>query len=57
MAKNPYRPGVGTRPPYLAGREQQIHRFQRLLEDYLEAVMRANPKGIPDAEHWIAPLE
>jgi len=36
MAKNPYRPGVGTRPPYLAGREQQIHRFQRLLEDYPE---------------------
>jgi hypothetical protein len=36
MTKNPYRPGVGTRPPYLAGREQQIHRFQRLLEDYPE---------------------
>ncbi|MGI8559366.1 MAG: ATP-binding protein [Solirubrobacteraceae bacterium] len=36
MAKNPYRPGVGTRPPYLAGREQQIHRFERLLEDYPE---------------------
>jgi hypothetical protein len=36
MAKNPYRPGVGTRPPYLAGREQQIHRFRRLLEDYPE---------------------
>ncbi len=36
MAKNPYRPGVGTRPPYLADREQQIHRFQRLLEDYPE---------------------
>ncbi|HEY5342672.1 MAG TPA: ATP-binding protein, partial [Solirubrobacteraceae bacterium] len=36
MARNPYRPGVGTRPPYLAGREQQIHRFRRLLEDYPE---------------------
>jgi hypothetical protein len=36
VAKNPYRPGVGTRPPYLAGREQQIHRFERLLEDYPE---------------------
>jgi DNA replication protein DnaC len=36
MARNPYSPGVGTRPPYLAGREQQIHRFQRLLEDYPE---------------------
>lgn len=36
MAKNPYRPGVGTRPPYLAGREQQLHRFERFLEDYPE---------------------
>lgn len=36
MARNPYSPGVGTRPPYLAGREQQIHRFQRLLADYPE---------------------
>ncbi|HWO16615.1 MAG TPA: ATP-binding protein [Solirubrobacterales bacterium] len=36
MAKNPYRPGVGTRPPYLAGREQEIHLFERLLEDYPE---------------------
>jgi hypothetical protein len=36
MAKNPYRPGVGTRPPYLAGREPQVHRFERLLEDYPE---------------------
>ncbi len=36
VARNPYSPGVGTRPPYLAGREQQIHRFQRLLEDYPE---------------------
>lgn len=36
MAKNPYRPGVGTRPPYLAGREQEIRRFERLIEDYPE---------------------
>jgi len=28
-----------------------------MLADAIEAVMRANPKGIPDAEHWIAPLE
>jgi hypothetical protein len=26
------------------------------LADAIEAVMRANPKGIPDAEHWIGPL-
>ncbi len=36
MAKNPYRPGVGTRPPYLAGRDEQIRRFERLLEDFPE---------------------
>ncbi len=36
MAKNPYQPGVGTTPPYLAGREPQLHRFQRILEDYPE---------------------
>lgn len=36
MAKNPYRPGVGTRPPYLAGRQQEIRRFERLIEDYPE---------------------
>lgn len=36
VAKNPYKPGVGTRPPYLAGREEPIRRFGRLLEDYPE---------------------
>lgn len=36
MARNPYAPGVGTRPPFLAGREQQIRRFERLIEDYPE---------------------
>lgn len=36
MAKNPYKPGVGTRPPYLAGRDEQLRRFRRLLEDYPE---------------------
>lgn len=36
MPKNPYSPGVGTRPPYLADREQQIRRFRRILEDYPE---------------------
>jgi hypothetical protein len=28
-----------------------------MLADAIEAVMRAHPDGIPDAEHWIAPLE
>ena len=36
MAKNPYKPGVGTRPPFLAGRDEQLHRFRRILEDYPE---------------------
>jgi hypothetical protein len=36
VAKNPYKPGVGTRPPYLAGRDDQLWRFQRILEDYPE---------------------
>ena len=26
------------------------------LADAIEAVMRAHPDGIPDAEHWIGPL-
>lgn len=29
--KNPFRPGVGTRPPYLAGREAPIRRFDAML--------------------------
>jgi len=36
LAKNPYRPGVGTRPPYLAGRDEQLQRFHRIIEDYPE---------------------
>ena len=38
VAKNPYKPWVGTRPPFLAGRDEQLRRFQRLLEDYPEPV-------------------
>jgi hypothetical protein len=36
VARNPYSPGVGTRPPYLAGREQEVRLFTRLLEDFPE---------------------
>jgi hypothetical protein len=36
VAKNPYKPGVGTRPPFLAGRDEQLRRFGRLVEDYPE---------------------
>jgi len=34
VAANPYSPGVGTRPPFLAGREDQIRLFERTLADY-----------------------
>lgn len=36
MAKNPYQPGVGTPPRYLAGREPEIRRFNRYLTDFPE---------------------
>jgi hypothetical protein len=36
MARNPYQPGVGTPPRYLAGREPEIARFERYLDDYPE---------------------
>src|SRR6266404_8866681 len=29
---NPFRPGAGHMPPYLAGRESEIKEFRRLLE-------------------------
>lgn len=31
LGKNPYRPGVGTKPLYLAGREQSIRRFRSVI--------------------------
>ena len=30
--QNPFRPGAGHPPPYLAGREQEKQEFQRLLQ-------------------------
>src|SRR5690606_29136464 len=30
--RNPYAPGAGQRPPELAGRDEQLHRFQVVLE-------------------------
>lgn len=29
--KNPYRPGVGVRPLYLAGRDAPLRRFEAML--------------------------
>ena len=34
MARNPYQPGVGTTPPYLADREEQLQRFRAYLRDF-----------------------
>lgn len=34
MARNPYQPGVGTTPPYLADREAQLQRFRGYLRDF-----------------------
>jgi hypothetical protein len=34
VLRNPYSPGVGTRPPFLAGRDDQIRLFERILADY-----------------------
>lgn len=34
VARNPYQPGVGTAPPYLADREQQLQRFHGYLRDF-----------------------
>lgn len=31
LGKNPYRPGVGVRPLYLAGREGPLRRFDAML--------------------------
>jgi len=34
MARNPYQPGVGTTPPYLADLEEQLQRFRGYLRDF-----------------------
>jgi hypothetical protein len=34
VTPNPYSPGVGSRPPFLAGRDDQIRLFERILADY-----------------------
>jgi AAA ATPase domain len=34
LARNPYQPGVGTTPPYLADREEQLQRFRGYLRDF-----------------------
>jgi len=34
--REPVQPGVGTRPPFIAGREKEILQFAQILEGYPE---------------------
>jgi AAA ATPase domain len=34
MVRNPFQPGVGTPPPYLADRDEQLQRFRGYLRDF-----------------------
>src|SRR3977135_214768 len=46
--KNPYRPGAGHMPPYLAGRETEYAEFDRLLgqDDILENLVLTGLRGV-----------
>jgi hypothetical protein len=46
--KNPYRPGAGHMPPYLAGREKEFGEFDRLLaqETILENMVLTGLRGV-----------
>jgi len=46
--KNPYRPGAGHMPPYLAGREREYTEFDRLLEqdEILENLVITGLRGV-----------
>ncbi len=46
--KNPFRPGAGHMPPYLAGREKENHEFQRLLtqDTILENMVLTGLRGV-----------
>src|SRR4029077_17049276 len=46
--KNPYRPGAGHMPPYLAGREREYTEFDRLLEQarILENLVLTGLRGV-----------
>lgn len=46
--KNPYRPGAGHMPPFLAGREREYAEFERLLEqdEILENLVLTGLRGV-----------
>jgi len=46
MATNPFRPGVGKSPPYLADRDQQLRRFKRYLADFPENQRNVRVTGL-----------
>jgi hypothetical protein len=46
VARNPYQPGVGTTPPYLADREQQLRRFRAYLRDFPEKRRNVRLSGL-----------
>lgn len=46
MARNPYQPGVGTTPPYLADREEQLGRFRGYLRDFPEKRRNVRLSGL-----------
>ncbi|MDE3133379.1 MAG: ATP-binding protein [Acidobacteriota bacterium] len=46
MARNPYQPGVGTPPPYLADREEQLQRFRAYLRDFPEKRRNVRLSGL-----------
>jgi AAA ATPase domain len=48
LFKNPYRPGAGHMPPYLAGRDSEYEDFDRLLEqdEILENLVLTGLRGV-----------
>jgi type II secretory pathway predicted ATPase ExeA len=46
VRRNPYRPGVGTPPPYLADRDAQLRRFSRYLDDFPEVRRNVRVTGL-----------
>lgn len=46
MARNPYQPGVGTTPPYLADRDEQLQRFRGYLRDFPEKRRNVRLSGL-----------